>query len=121
MYSTLPGTNVYNFLPFDLWVGVTFDLTLQRYAASLLDRDILEALGELGRRGSLGDSFYQINFFFIVLNINHIWGKSTHEIAILCMNYEGKYYGHEYWTPRMCHFVKSMKIGTNENKAIHNI
>ena len=28
----------------------------------------------------------------------------THKLVIFCMNYEGKYYGHEFWTQRMCHF-----------------
>ena len=28
--------------------------------------------------------------------------SSTHELAIFCMNYKGKYFGHKFWTPRMC-------------------
>ena len=34
-----------------------------------------------------------------------VWStnSSTNEIAIFCMNNEGKYYDHDFWTPRMCH------------------
>ena len=42
-------------------------------------------------------------------------------MVIFCMNYEGKYYVHEFWAPRMREFVKSTIIGTRENKAIHSI
>ena len=37
------------------------------------------------------------------------------------MNYEGKYYGHELWTPRVCHFRSIQELGTHEIKAIHSI
>ena len=30
--------------------------------------------------------------------------SSTHEFVNFHINYEGKYYGLEFWTPRMCHF-----------------
>ena len=35
-----------------------------------------------------------------------VWStnSSANEIAIFCMNYEGKYYGHEFWTLRMRDF-----------------
>ena len=36
------------------------------------------------------------------------------------MNYEGNYYGHEFWTREYIIFVLSTKIGTHENKAIHS-
>ena len=45
---------------------------------------------------------------------------STNEMVIFCMNYERKDNGHEFWTPRLCHFFQSTKIGTHENNAIHN-
>ena len=34
----------------------------------------------------------------------HSTNFSTQEMVIFCMNYERKYYGHEFWTPGMCHF-----------------
>ena len=38
------------------------------------------------------------------------------------MNYEGKYPGHEFWTPWMCDFCSiHKKIGTHKNKAIHSM
>ena len=46
--------------------------------------------------------------------------SSTHEIAILCMNYEGKYYGHEFWTPRMWEFCSIHKNWYPRNKGIHS-
>ena len=36
------------------------------------------------------------------------------------MNFEGKYYGNEFWTQQKC-LIQSTKIGTHENKAIHSI
>ena len=30
--------------------------------------------------------------------------SSSHKIAIFCLNYEGKCYCHEFWTPWMCGF-----------------
>ena len=36
------------------------------------------------------------------------------------MNYEGKYYGHKFWTHECVIYVQSTKIGTQENKAIHS-
>ena len=30
--------------------------------------------------------------------------SSTRELVIFCMNCEGKYLGHDFWTPRICHF-----------------
>ena len=35
-----------------------------------------------------------------------VWStnSSANEIANFCMNYEGKYYGHKFWTPRMRDF-----------------
>ena len=30
--------------------------------------------------------------------------SSTHKIAIFCINYNGKFQGHEFWTQRMCLF-----------------
>ena len=30
--------------------------------------------------------------------------SSTHKLVSFCMNYEGKYYGHEFQSPRTCHF-----------------
>ena len=41
---------------------------------------------------------YQFSWFlWRVISTN----SSANEIAIFCMSYEGKYYGHEFWTPRM--------------------
>ena len=36
------------------------------------------------------------------------------------MSYEGKYYGHEFWTQECIIFLQSPKIGTHENRAIHS-
>ena len=35
-----------------------------------------------------------------------VWStnSSTHEIVILCMNYERNYFGHEFWSSWKCHF-----------------
>ena len=68
------------------------------------------------------DGFIFVGFQFSWL----LWrvqssNSSTHELAIFCMIYEGKYYGHEFWTLRICHFFVTTKIGTHENKGIHSI
>ena len=42
-------------------------------------------------------------------------------ISDFLYKYEGKYHGHEFWTPRICHFRSNHEIGTHENKAIHSI
>ena len=42
--------------------------------------------------------------------------SSTHEMVIFCMNYERKYYGHEFEPLECAIFVQSTKIGTHENK-----
>ena len=47
--------------------------------------------------------------------------SSTHELAMFCINYEGKYYGHDCEPHECVHFVQSTKIGTHKNKAIHSI
>ena len=41
-------------------------------------------------------------------------------MVIFCMNYEGKYCGHEFEPHECVIFVKSTKIDTHENKAIHS-
>ena len=45
--------------------------------------------------------------------------SSTHEMVIFCMNYEGKY-STNFEPLEWESFVKSTKIGTHENKAIHS-
>ena len=37
------------------------------------------------------------------------------------MNYEGKYYDHKFWDPRMFDFSSIHEIGIHENKAINSI
>ena len=37
--------------------------------------------------------------------------SKTHEIKIFCISYEGKYYGHKFWTPQMHHFSSIQEIG----------
>ena len=46
--------------------------------------------------------------------------SSTHEIAIVCINYE-KSMAMKFELHKCVNFVKSTKIGTHENKAIHSI
>ena len=52
-----------------------------------------------------------------------VWSTnfSAHKLATFCMNYEEKYYSHEFWTHECVIFVQPMKIGTHENKAINSI
>ena len=43
-------------------------------------------------------------------------------LIFVIMNYEEKCYDHKFWNPmNVWFFAKPMKIGTLENKAIHNI
>ena len=34
---------------------------------------------------------------------------SNLKLAVFCINYEGKYYGHEFGTQEMCHFCSIQK------------